>query len=456
MKIKIDKFITIMLLFFPILDAISFLGSDLFNKFIISPTALIRVLFLGILLFYIMFHDRKTIKYILGLILVIGLYSIFHLLSYKNGYDIYSYGTWKSELQYLFNYSYMLFLLGSLYWFYKNKKLESIDKIMTVLLITYLGIIYLSLITNTSSSTYLDGVGYKSWFLSGNSLSASLLFLYMYNLLLISKENFKKRLPLIILTAIYMMFILGTRTGYYGIILLTCLYLFIKFGFVYKAFLKKNKILVSLSLVVIIFLSLVGGNYFLTRQKNLDDLSNSTIDPITGDVAHVTGDTITFISKIKDDALTDMNSLRQQSYLKTYESANKYEIKATDRRIQQLIYHSYMYVDSNSLLTYLFGNGYLNHYGEYVLEMETFALLYNFGILGFILFLGPIIAFLIIGLLNLIKKIKENDYKYILIFLMLGFSFCLSTLTGYVFFNPTTSLIVILMALVLKEGWYEV
>ncbi len=456
MKIKIDKFITIMLLFFPILDAISFLGSDLFNKFIISPTALIRVLFLGILLFYIMFHDRKTIKYILGLILVIGLYSIFHLLSYKNGYDIYSYGTWQSELQYLFNYSYMLFLLGSLYWFYKNKKLESIDKIMTVLLITYLGIIYLSLITNTSSSTYLDGVGYKSWFLSGNSLSASLLFLYMYNLLLISKENFKKRLPLIILTAIYMMFILGTRTGYYGIILLTCLYLFIKFGFVYKAFLKKNKILVSLSLVVIIFLSLVGGNYFLTRQKNLDDLSNSTSDPITGDVAHVTGDTITFISKIKDDALTDMNSLRQQSYLKTYEIANKYEIKATDRRIQQLIYHSYMYVDSNSLLTYLFGNGYLNHYGEYVLEMETFALLYNFGILGFILFLGPIIAFLIIGLLNLIKKIKENDYKYILIFLMLGFSFCLSTLTGYVFFNPTTSLIVILMALVLKEGWYEV
>ena len=456
MKIKIDKFITIMLLFFPILDAISFLGSDLFNKFIISPTALIRVLFLGILLFYIMFHDKKTIKYILGLILVIGLYSIFHLLSYKNGYDIYSYGTWQSELQYLFNYSYMLFLLGSLYWFYKNKKLESIDKIMTVLLITYLGIIYLSLITNTSSSTYLDGVGYKSWFLSGNSLSASLLFLYMYNLLLISKENFKKRLPLIILTAIYMMFILGTRTGYYGIILLTCLYLFIKFGFVYKAFLKKNKILVSLSLVVIIFLSLVGGNYFLTRQKNLDDLSNSTIDPITGDVAHVTGDTITFISKIKDDTLTDMNSLRQQSYLKTYESANKYEIKATDRRIQQLIYHSYMYAHSNSLLTYLFGNGYLNHYGEYVLEMETFALLYNFGILGFILFLGPIIAFLIIGLLNLIKKIKENDYKYILIFLMLGFSFCLSTLTGYVFFNPTTSLIIILMALVLKEGWYEV
>ena len=456
MKIKIDKFITIMLLFFPILDAISFLGSDLFNKFIISPTALIRVLFLGILLFYIMFHDKKTIKYILGLILVIGLYSIFHLLSYKNGYDIYSYGTWQSELQYLFNYSYMLFLLGSLYWFYKNKKLESIDKIMTVLLITYLGIIYLSLITNTSSSTYLDGVGYKSWFLSGNSLSAYLLFLYMYNLLLISKENFKKRLPLIILTAIYMMFILGTRTGYYGIILLTCLYLFIKFGFVYKAFLKKNKILVSLSLVVIIFLSLVGGNYFLTRQKNLDDLSNSTIDPITGDVAHVTGDTITFISKIKDDALTDMNSLRQQSYLKTYEIANKYEIKATDRRIQQLIYHSYMYAHSNSLLTYLFGNGYLNHYGEYVLEMETFALLYNFGILGFILFLGPIIAFLIIGLLNLIKKIKENDYKYILIFLMLGFSFCLSTLTGYVFFNPTTSLIIILMALVLKEGWYEV
>ena len=456
MKIKIDKFITIMLLFFPILDAISFLGSDLFNKFIISPTALIRVLFLGILLFYIMFHDKKTIKYILGLILVIGLYSIFHLLSYKNGYDIYSYGTWKSELQYLFNYSYMLFLLGSLYWFYKNKKLESIDKIMTILLTTYLGIIYLSLITNTSSSTYLDGVGDKSWFLSGNSLSASLLFLYMYNLLLINKKNYKKRLQLIILTIIYMMFILGTRTGYYGIILLTCLYLFIKFGFVYKAFLKKNKILVSLSLVVIIFLSLVGGNYFLTRQKNLDDLSNSTIDPITSDVAHVTGDTITFISKIKDDTLTDMHSLRQQSYLKTYESANKYEIKATDRRIQQLIYHSYMYVDSNSFLTYLFGNGYLNHYGEYVLEMETFALLYNFGILGFILFLGPIIAFLIIGLLNLIKKIKENDYKYILIFLMLGFSFCLSTLTGYVFFNPTTSLIVILMALVLKEGWYEV
>ena len=93
----------------------------------------------------------------------------------------------------------------------------------------------------------------------------------------------------------------------------------------------------------------------------------------------------------------------------------------------------------------LFGNGYLNNHGELVLEMELLSFILNFGIFGFILYLLPFIAILIYSLAKMIKQIKEIDQETIMLFLGTAFVYAISLLSGYVFFNSSSMMIVIVL-----------
>lgn len=448
---KIEQFIFYAILAFPILDACSFLGRDLFSKLFISPTALIRLLILGILYLIILKKDKKSCKWVLIIGTISAFYAIFHLWTYQRGYDSYSFATWKGEIQYLFNYTYLIFLSYGFYWAFKNNHFPSISSLFPKILFLYLFFLYVPLLTHTSSSTYLDGIGDKGWFLSGNSLGASLLLLLLANFILITKKNYKKQIFLALLCGIFMIFFLGTRVGLYGTFLVLGIYLFIQGLTLFQGTLKKHKVIVMLCLLLMIPCAFYTGNRLLIRQRNLEEIANETIDPLTGKVAHVTGDTITFVKEIKEGSIENMQELRKDSYLTFYELANKYKVSNTDRRTQQWIYHTTMYFCSRDPMTYLFGNGYLNHYGEMILEMETVSLLYNFGILGFVLYLGWVGYF---GFRNW-KEWKLAFHKkngtYFLWLFGYFFAFLLSTLTGYVYFNTTTALIILLYGLKLAE-----
>ena len=78
--------------------------------------------------------------------------------------------------------------------------------------------------------------------------------------------------------------------------------------------------------------------------------------------------------------------------------------------------------------------------------MEVPAILCNFGIVGFILYLGPFIVIWGFGIYSVIKnkKIEQDEFLY-MSGLTLGFA--LSTLAGYVFFNQSSMVVMCVISL---------
>ena len=76
------------------------------------------------------------------------------------------------------------------------------------------------------------------------------------------------------------------------------------------------------------------------------------------------------------------------------------------------------------------------------MENELASMLLNFGIIGFILYIGPFLVILIFALIEAIRNIRKIDVEYVMLTLGLAMSLVLSFLSGYVFF-ATSSMIVI-------------
>ena len=99
--------------------------------------------------------------------------------------------------------------------------------------------------------------------------------------------------------------------------------------------------------------------------------------------------------------------------------------------------------NQSSLIYRIFGNGYMSQYREMILEMELLAILINFGLLGFILYLMPFITIYVYSVYKGFKHIKKVDIEYIMLTGGGGLAFVLSLLSGYIFFNASTTMVII-------------
>ena len=99
----------------------------------------------------------------------------------------------------------------------------------------------------------------------------------------------------------------------------------------------------------------------------------------------------------------------------------------------------------------IFGNGYLINTNELVWEMEFPAILLNFGLVGFLLYMVPFIAVLVRALAFLKENYKKIDSEFIILLLASILSFVLSTLSGYTFFNASSMIVIIVANTLLKN-----
>ena len=92
------------------------------------------------------------------------------------------------------------------------------------------------------------------------------------------------------------------------------------------------------------------------------------------------------------------------------------------------------------------GNGYVANFRELVLEMEIPAFLFNFGIIGFLLYFIPFLGIFVYGIYYSFKKnIKKIDENYLMLLIGSGFVFVLSFFAGYTFFNSSNMMIIIVL-----------
>jgi len=229
-KIKIQSLLYLYIILCPILDCASFIFRNALGTNI-SPSTFIRPIFVIIACLYIFITDKKQRKIFTIAGLAYGIYAAVHLYIFTLVKNNSSYSGIIHELQYLVNYTFMVLnLYVYLYVFTKNKKSDELNKCILISTGIYIISIYIAILTGTSSHTYtLDGIGYKGWFESGNSLSA-ILILYMFILLNIFKnkkisKNQKIYTAIIIgLISLFLVSLIGTKVGLFGVALVFALF----------------------------------------------------------------------------------------------------------------------------------------------------------------------------------------------------------------------------------------
>ena len=455
-----ENLLSFFIIMCPILDITSFLFRKSFDTNY-SISTFIRPIIPILIFVYIFFKQKNQNKLkTIGICIVYTIYGLVHLYIYNNLKVKCSFGTVLHEAQYIVNYSFMilnLFIFGMVF---NNDNGHKLRKAILISTAIYIISIYLSIITKTTSTTYIEGIGYKGWFESGNSISAILILSTMIILSFIMKLDNKIiksfEFTILILVGIYLMTLIGTRVGLIGFVLAILCFIIAQIfeKVVVKSKIKKRNFIVLLSiLVLLITVVCVAGSVTMKRRKHLRNMENTIIDQSTGEVSNLTGDLTTYRNQIINNNMEDgvMTEAQKQSIVDSYNVAKKYNISNTDTRMQQLIYHCMLIKNQKNILLIIFGNGYLINTNELVWEMESPAFLLNFGIIGFLLYIVPFIVLVIKVLKMLVKKFKKIDTEFIMLFLAVLLSFALSTLSGYTFFNSSSMIIIITANILLKN-----
>ena len=441
----LENLLCLYIIICPILDITSFLFRNYFNTNF-SPSTIIRPIIPIICFIVLFFKENKKTKKI-GIMCIYIFYSLIHIYIFQKIHNGSSYGSLKNELQYITNYSLMVV---NIYLFYKliNDKAK-VKKAVYISLIIYIISLYFSILTNTSSYTYLEEIGFKGYFESGNSLCTVLV---LGLCIILSDFNFKqwRKIALIIFTGIYLIVFSGMRTGLFGFTIAVAIWIIGKFFIAIREnayFNKKQIIIITFGILLFVILTFILGARTLERRKLLKENELNNFDEDTQSIRYVTGDILDIYKKIQNNDISDnyMSDAEKKAITDLCEYAKKHKISNVDLRKQQLMYNMFLVKEQKNILLILFGNGYKNQTGELVMEMEIPALICNFGLIGFVLYLGPILYLIILSLYRKLKRIKEIKIEQIMYLTGCGLALLLSGISGYVFFNFSSMIMAIVL-----------
>ena len=403
--LTLENIICMLVILCPIFDIASFTFRDYF-KTNISITTIIRPIIPLVVAIYILIksNNKERIKLIV-IAVVYLIYGIIHLNIMKSLLKESSYGNVNNEFQYICNFTFLIIylIIFSYTFLLKDKSYNThtikLEKAITIMLLIYILSIYFSIFTNTSSYTYTETkTGFKGLIESGNSLSAIILlslFIVIQNIKKIKKESPKNEKVwciisaiLYILVAVYLVTMLATRTGLFGVVIVTFMY-----GILQIIFTKNKKLIIVMIAFLGIMAILLGvfGSNTIKRRKQIKESKNTLIDSSTGEVGNMTKDMLDIKNRILEGTIEEdfMSEAQEQSVLDLHKYAKEHNIAGNDLRKLQLIYNIYLVKNQKMPIAILFGNGYKTNYREMVMENELASMVLNFGIVGFILYIVP-------------------------------------------------------------------
>ena len=460
---SLENLLCLFVILCPVLDMSSFIFRNIFNTSF-SPSTILRPV-IPIIVFAVIFFKEKGKKKKILVCSIYAIYSIIHIVIFNKVKSESSYGNVRNELQYIINYSFMIIDLFIFLSVFKDISKNKLKKSVFIAITIYIISIFISIVTNTSSNTYPEGIGYKGWYESGNSLCTLLLIglCIIFPTFLLNKNTTKtiidkipKTLLIILLVGIYLVALVGTRTGLFGFALITGIFILSEFFTKIIGKIKiSRKYVAIISSVIILSVSLVltVGSETLIRRKELKENQQNNIDQETGEIRNVTGDILVLKKKIENKEIdTEYMPIQVQNAItRLCQYATKTNLSNVDLRKQQLIYNVFLLLEQRNPILILFGNGYKAQFRELVMEMEVPAFLCNFGLIGFTLYFVPFATIFIYAVYIAIKNIKYVNTEYIMYLAGSGLAIALSTLSGYVFFNFSSMTFTIVINVLLLE-----
>ena len=465
----IVKLLFIFVLLQPLLDILSTLAN---MNYIINISTYLKPLFVFGITLYLLFKNPNRKKWIIYIITFV-IYMFIHLLLIYNLVIFNS--VILQELRFILNIAYMIALFISFntlycYSYDKSKLLSNMKKCLLYTFIIYTGLFILSIITKTSFLTYSysdpSKLGYRGWYFSGQIFGHALSVVFpisLYTILKPEKNIFQK--IIFILFFVITACLLGTKVPYYIVLVVLILYIII-YALI-KVFNKKFKRYWDNILIVSFFAITMFSVYNYTpvhynTEINKSNYNNASTDYNLNEMSGLAN--FSEFDKIREEyPNSDLSETfrflewnQKASNILKDKMENK-EIHPSENRKKQFLYNKEMFM--NATFKYkLFGTGFLNQVTSiFAIEGDFFMALFNFGLIGFILFLFIPIYYFIKTTIFILKNIKKCDLEIYMLYMGLGIFFAISLVVGctYIYTNFSIFLALIIFMLKIKVKLLE-
>lgn len=480
------KLLKLFILLQPILDTYILFEDKIINIFGISPSTVIRLLFIllaGIIFIFILKSKKQYIFYSIYLLLVLG-YCIMHHLTASNFISLipgnFNYSM-VSELFYLIRMLIPLAMIAiSSNLKFKDNEFENI---ITVLTLMTSGVIVLTNLLNISTGSYTGGEIVKfnifTWFQNIHdsytfydtatkayfnfaNLISTLLFMLTPLLFAQMFRHFNWKNIILIIIQLLATFMLGTKVATYGFIIsaFVMLLVYLFFVFIKKELRFNSKIFITIILLLGLWFIIypfspcnnrTSGTIIISEniqdsdenKKNQENLSKSedALDDLTEEEKNE------YIRKFVEEnyKLFYVNPDIFEKYDYKYDSyfwyqmfKEPYENQADNRVVVQRILERLKTVNNNYNDT-LYGITYVRMSNIFNLERDFVSHYYTLGIVGLILFLAPYFIILIVcGIYILINyktkfTIKNTSLIFGIASGLFGAYYCGNVMDGLTF-----------------------
>ena len=454
MKPKSNKIIDGLILSSPFLDLFISLLIYNFKSFSIIGTAIRGCILLSFLV-YVILLKKKTNKKIGIYIIVLCTYILIFLINRLIIYPEY----FKSELVNIVKYMFFPLLLSSVLLSLKKEK-EYNNNIFMITAIIYSILLIIPFVTNTNILSYSNGkLGNVGWFYSPNEISSIVSILSPFILIKSLKENnIKYKILYFIIACIYIISIcnIGTKTPVLSlIIVLVSILLIIIINYLQdRKHFKKYipNLVITILLIIITILSfcfgaiasnmkLQGYIYYKDVVEDLSKYNQNKNNKPNNIPSNKDGITIT----IKDNEYNLLRDMFKAPERTSYRSNRVFNLIFSSRDIYCV--QKFQNLNNYNLYDYLIGLGKNQRINETVsdksIEIDFLDILFNFGIIGFILYFTIIIYILIKLLKYLITNFKKvlKNYELCELYLSLMISILISSTSGHILGAPSVSFI---------------
>ena len=448
MNIK-QKIIYIFFLILPFIDLIT----SLFTK--LAPTSIsLGIIVKGITIIfvtlYVLFYSKS--KYRKSSIIYFFLVGFFLLIYFLLKPDIWQLKYIINEVIVLFKYLYFPIMLCGLLNVFDDFKIDNklIKKVFLINCIEYTLLLLIPYFTGTSFNESLKGS--KGWFYAANEVGAITVIL-LCSLTYFLDIN-KKWKVVFIFPILLSIALIGTKTSYLGMILVTLLILALfmhRYG-------KKAIFLSIIAIFLLIFACQFSsatynfkgaGIKYEETDKTEEKLPESDKDK---DEEEVEGEKLPI--DIEDSIDKDLDYKTIYELIPNVKVANLVN-KILNGRADLFLQNYYVYADSG-YKNILFGLSFTQReaigyrVNDYLIEIDFLDIIIHYGIVGFIIYFLP----LIILFINFVKKYKLFTAESLLYLLVALLTLSISSLAGHILAAPAVSIYVVLL-LVMVNNYLE-
>lgn len=434
------KKIYLVILLLPILDVFTSIITKYYDIFI-TPGIIVKGILMLISIIYILISKSKYTFLSRMLCFIFLIYSFLYFISKP---ECLSSEYIFTELIYLFKLFYFPVMFLGLLCYFNQRKFNHNDilKLLNNTLLAYVILLTVPVILGSANNTYVYGLkGTIGWFYSGNEISCITVILFASILYLI--ENKKLFQLLIVLVALVILFNIGTKVGYLGLIITAVLLLL--YGLIKNIKINNSKIF-EIIIFVIVFTtvmlfstksaSIENTRYLLENQISEEQILN----PIDIEDKHA-------------QEISDIKELTKDFYNKN--QINMLFRALLSNRDTYLASTISIYNDDNSSSKILYGIGFSNTSEVQnkniakLIEIDILDAFFHYGVIGLFIMISPFLITLYLVVTSK-SKITLKSIYYILVVLM---ACGISTLAGHTLMAPSVVIYLILYLLLILDEY---